>query len=118
MQNCSSIAEEWKTLSTASYVKITRLGMTSLKLISTRACSSSYSKGERVTEVGMTMLGLTLYWRLMRDFQTKGRGEKGELAAAVKLHGLIPHTRLATRILLMRDRLGIDLSSSFSAGQS
>lgn len=66
----------------------------------------------------MTMLGLTLYWRLMRDFQTKGRGERRELAAAVKLHGLIPHTRLTTRILLMRDRLAIDPSSSFSAGQS
>lgn len=34
MQSCSSVAAEWKKYSTASYVKITRLGMTTLKLIS------------------------------------------------------------------------------------
>lgn len=74
MQSCSSVAAEWKKYSTASYVKITRLGMTTLKLIS----SSVYSRESESPGSGMTMIGLTLYWRLMRDFQTKGRGgEKG-----------------------------------------
>lgn len=54
------------------------------------ACSSIYSRGSESQRSGMTTIGLTLYWRLMRDFQTKGRGERRELAAAVKLHGLIP----------------------------
>ncbi len=65
------VAAVWKNYSTASYVKITRLGMITLKLNP----SSVYSRESESPGSGMTVLGLTLYWKLMRDFQTKGGGE-------------------------------------------
>ncbi len=49
--------------------------------------SSVYSRESESPGSGMTVLGLTLYWKLMRDFQTKGGGR--ESADAVKLHSLI-----------------------------
>ncbi len=52
--------------------------------------SSVYSRESESPGSGMTVLGLTLYWKLMRDFQTKGGGGEGrESADAVKLHSLI-----------------------------